>query len=182
MFTELCLNCILPDIEFFVNKRDFPLLKNNETESYDNMFGPNTPLCSHNYPSYLPILGMTTTKDHADIPIPTWEDWTRIVYYDSKKHFPSNIKMYSRGFSNILWSSKKEIAVFRGQSSGIPTTLKDNIRLKFTGHLAKFSDLEEGFGNEFQSKMNDFNQEISSNNFPSTEDAFGTPDDDEMPF
>jgi replicative DNA helicase len=59
----------------------------------------------------------------------------------------------------------------------------DNIRLKFTGHLAKFSDLEEGFGNEFQSKMNtDFNQEISSNNIPSAEDAFGTPDDDGMPF
>jgi replicative DNA helicase len=58
----------------------------------------------------------------------------------------------------------------------------DNIRLKFTGHLAKFSDLEEGFGNEFQSKMNDFNQEISSNNFPTAEDAFGAPDDDGMPF
>lgn len=58
----------------------------------------------------------------------------------------------------------------------------DNIRLKFTGHLAKFSDLEEGFGNEFQSKMNDFNQEISSTNMPSAEDAFGTPDDDGMPF
>ncbi len=58
----------------------------------------------------------------------------------------------------------------------------DNIRLKFTGHLAKFSDLEDGFGNEFQSKMNDFNQEIASNNFPSTKDAFGAPDDDNMPF
>ena len=45
--------------------------------------------------------------------------------------------------------------------------------LKFTGHLAKFSDLEEGFGNEFQSKMNDFNQEIAPDNFPSAADAFG---------
>ena len=58
----------------------------------------------------------------------------------------------------------------------------DNIRLKFTGHLAKFSDLEEGFGNEFQSKMNDFNQEISSDNFPSAQDAFGQAEDDGMPF
>ena len=30
----------------------------------------------------------------------------------------------------------------------------DNIRLKFTGHLAKFSDLEEGVGSKFQSSMN----------------------------
>ncbi len=58
----------------------------------------------------------------------------------------------------------------------------DNIRLKFTGHLAKFSDLEEGFSSEFQSSMNSsFNDEISSNNFPSAEDAFGSSDDD-VPF
>ncbi len=30
----------------------------------------------------------------------------------------------------------------------------ESIRLKFTGHLAQFSDLDEGFGTEFQSKMN----------------------------
>jgi replicative DNA helicase len=58
----------------------------------------------------------------------------------------------------------------------------ENIRLKFTGHLAKFSDLEAGFGNEFQSKMNDFNQEITSGNFPSTQDAFDGVDDGEVPF
>jgi replicative DNA helicase len=54
--------------------------------------------------------------------------------------------------------------------------------LKFTGHLARFSDLDEGFGNEFHSKMNDFNQEISSGNFPSAEDAFGAPDGSDVPF
>ncbi|CAM1347728.1 replicative DNA helicase [Tenacibaculum crassostreae] len=58
----------------------------------------------------------------------------------------------------------------------------DNIRLKFTGHLAKFSDLEEGFSSEFQSSMNTgFNDEVSSNNFASPEDAFG-PSDDDVPF
>lgn len=31
----------------------------------------------------------------------------------------------------------------------------DNIKLKFTGHLAEFSDLEEGFTTSFTSKMND---------------------------
>lgn len=58
----------------------------------------------------------------------------------------------------------------------------DNIRLKFTGHLAKFSDLEENFSNEFQSSMNsDIHTDASSNNFTSPEDAFGT-NDDEVPF
>ena len=130
MFSELCEQFTIPDIEFFLNKRDFPLLKKDETETYDNMFGDNIPLQSHNYPSYLPILGMTTTTDHADIPIPTWEHWTRCVYLQSKKHFPSNIRTYSDNFSNILWTDKKEKAVFRGQSSGINTSIQKNIRLK----------------------------------------------------
>ncbi|WP_299104395.1 replicative DNA helicase [uncultured Tenacibaculum sp.] len=59
----------------------------------------------------------------------------------------------------------------------------DNIRLKFTGHLAKFSDLEEGFSSEFQSSMNSgFNDEASSSNFTSPEDAFGPMGGDDVPF
>ncbi len=63
----------------------------------------------------------------------------------------------------------------------------DNIRLKFTGHLAKFSDLEEGFSSEFQSSMNTF--ESGGLPSPSTEDAFGAPEspsgsdfNDDVPF
>ena len=54
----------------------------------------------------------------------------------------------------------------------------DNIRLKFTGHLAKFSDLEDSFSSEFESKMNaDVNQRIEP------KDAFGTEENDnEVPF
>ncbi len=59
----------------------------------------------------------------------------------------------------------------------------DNIRLKFTGHLAKFSDLEEGFSSEFQSSMNSFNTEGDSNPFISPADAFDAPEeDDDVPF
>ncbi|UMB61241.1 replicative DNA helicase [Lutibacter sp. A80] len=58
----------------------------------------------------------------------------------------------------------------------------ENIRLKFTGHLAQFSNLDEDFGNEFHSKMNN---EISAGSMPSAQDAFGAPDnlnDDDVPF
>jgi replicative DNA helicase len=47
----------------------------------------------------------------------------------------------------------------------------ENIRLKFTGHLAQFSNLDEDFGNEFHSKMN-----IPQSTMTSPQDAFGTPD------
>ncbi|REE81733.1 replicative DNA helicase [Lutibacter oceani] len=58
----------------------------------------------------------------------------------------------------------------------------ENIRLKFTGHLAQFSNLDEDFGNEFHSKMN---SAISAGNMTSPQDAFGAPDnldDGDVPF
>ncbi len=57
----------------------------------------------------------------------------------------------------------------------------ENIRLKFTGHLAQFSNLDEDFGNEFQSKMN----VIPHDSIPSPQDAFDAPDnldDGDVPF
>jgi replicative DNA helicase len=52
----------------------------------------------------------------------------------------------------------------------------DNIKLKFIGHLAQFSNLDEDFGNEFHSKMN----------LPSAQEAFDSPsydiDEDDVPF
>lgn len=58
----------------------------------------------------------------------------------------------------------------------------DNIKMKFIGRLAKFTDLDEGFGTEFQSSMNQ--DAISPGNFASTSDAFGSlsSDDEDVPF
>lgn len=58
----------------------------------------------------------------------------------------------------------------------------DNIRLKFTGHLAKFSDLEEGFSGEFQSSMNSSsdNDPFSGGGGIDPKDAFG--DENDVPF
>ncbi len=56
----------------------------------------------------------------------------------------------------------------------------ENIRLKFTGHLAQFSDLEESFATEFQSKMN---ETIDPQNYQSPNNAFDIiPDDGDVPF
>ena len=56
----------------------------------------------------------------------------------------------------------------------------ENIRLKFIGHLAQFTDLEDSFSTEFESKMNDF----ITPNLPNAEDVFGdeSGDDGDVPF
>jgi len=66
----------------------------------------------------------------------------------------------------------------------------DNIRLKFIGQLGKFDNLDD-FDSpfEFQSKMNEADDNPFSKNLPSADDAFGSsmneefnPDDDNVPF
>ncbi len=58
----------------------------------------------------------------------------------------------------------------------------ENVKLKFTGHLAQFSNLDDDFGSEFQSKMN---VSTSDTVLPSAEEAFGSHDNldnDVVPF
>ena len=121
---QLCQTQKVPDIEFFINKRDFPILKQNRTEPYESLFPTlNTPLQSHSYSNYLPILSMSTTKEFADIPIPTHDCWntTSVI-------------------SNISWDDKINKCVFRGSSTGKGTTIHNNIRLKLA-----YMDLTNSF-------------------------------------
>lgn len=130
MFQELCKHKKIPDVEFFVNRRDSPLLRHDLCESYDNMFGDNVPLVSHLYETYTPILSMNTTDAHADIPIPTWDDWARVCF-DEGKYFPRMPNHYGQQM-NLDWDSKIKTAMFRGSSTGYGTNVETNPRLKIS--------------------------------------------------
>jgi replicative DNA helicase len=63
----------------------------------------------------------------------------------------------------------------------------ESIRLKFIGHLGKFENLDDfdtPFRGEFHSKMNAAANDdtFKADNFPSTSDAFDTPEGDGVPF
>ena len=129
MLNTLCETRKIPDIEFFMNRRDFPQLKKDGTEAYEHLFGDNKPLLSHNYDQYSPLLSMVTTKNHADIPIPTGEDWARISSQEGK--FFSDCKDYPKPDNFLIkWSDRKPTAVFRGASTGCGVTIDTNMRLK----------------------------------------------------
>lgn len=129
MLLTLCQERSVPDGEYFINKRDFPILKKNRTETYDCIYGNDTPLLSHSYHKYCPILGMTTTEAHADIAIPTWDDWARVMF-PSGKYFGKDFLSYPDPFV-ANYQDKKDTAVFRGASTGLGTTVDDNPRLYF---------------------------------------------------
>lgn len=131
MLVTLCKHRTVPDCEFFVNKRDFPILSLYGHEPYDALIPARTPLFSHACSSYLPILGMTTKEDFADIPIPTWEDWCRCSYQHDERLFAKHFKVYDK-MPDIPWIEKYPTVIFRGTSTGLGTNVSDNPRLFFS--------------------------------------------------
>lgn len=135
MLEELCAKRQIPDIEFFVNRRDFPILTRDGTEPYNNIWdSEKKPLVSHNYPQYAPILSMSITSRYADVLMPTWEDWIRVQSYEDK-WFPKSCRTYKESFTTP-WSEKKSTAVFRGGTTGCGVTIDTNMRLKLA-YLSK---------------------------------------------
>ena len=116
----------LPDLEFFVNRRDALVLRTNGTEPYTHMFGANQPLLSHHYDTYAPILSMCGHADFADIPIPTWADWGRVCA--PGKYFTNvNAAIVP---PVIPWDQKRDTAVFRGASTGFGLNARTNPRIR----------------------------------------------------
>lgn len=121
MLQALCAERDIPDIEFFVNRRDFPMLSKKGCEPYDHIFdADNIPLKSHAFAKYAPILSMVTTDRHADIPIPTHEDWARLASEQNILYEPDR-RDYRYEFE-LEWDKKRTCAVFRGASTGCGVT------------------------------------------------------------
>jgi serine/threonine protein kinase len=144
MLETLCKSRKIPDIEFFINRRDFPVLTKDWTEPYNNIWDTkDKPLISHNYSKYVPILSMATSNRYADIAIPTYDDWARV---QKPNFFPEYAKIYPKNNYwyefNKNWEKKKPIAVFRGSSTGCGVTIETNPRLKlaYMSHLGEVDE------------------------------------------
>ena len=129
MLETLCATRKLPDMEFFINRRDFPVITKNGTEPYINMWGTDKkPLISHDYKKYIPILSMSKTDHFADVLMILWEDWIRVSSMEGK-FFPNMCRIYNDEFKTE-WKDKTPTAIFRGASTGCGVTIDSNPRLK----------------------------------------------------
>jgi hypothetical protein len=142
MITTLCKERVVPDIELFINKRDFPLITKSDYEPYEHIYDmDNFRLTTHKYNKYSPILSMVTSQKHADIPIPTHEDWARICSQE-EKFFAPECRDYRYNFSKP-WDERLPTAVFRGASTGCGVTVETNPRLKVS-FLSTISPIDKG--------------------------------------
>lgn len=113
----------IKDTAFFVNRKDFPILKRDGTEPYDHIYGPNTPLVSHKYDKYAPIYSLSSIPSiFQDKLLPTDDCWEIItsLYIPPKCKNP-----YIFDKSVIPWNKKRQVAVFRGSATGCYTDLRN---------------------------------------------------------
>lgn len=125
---ETCLNKKIKDIDFFINKKDIPILKRDLTEPLDKIWG-KIPLISHKYKQYAPILSQSTTEKYFDKAMVNSDDWDLIT----QKYFvPICKNNYIQKLNYIKWKDRKATAIFRGSATGCGMTTDDNQRLKIS--------------------------------------------------
>jgi len=162
LLNELLKYRKIPDVTFFLNLRDFPILKEDLTEPYEDIYNSKTKKMDKKYinKNYTPILSRSKTDKHADILLPTEDDILRI----SNKIFPDKCNTgytkSSRLDIETNWSKKIDKAIFMGQATGCGITLKDNMRLKAADMSLKYPEhlvagitgwnkrLKKSFGNK----------------------------------
>lgn len=118
MLEATCHHHYVPDVEFFINKRD----------------SPQMPI--HVASGKIPVLSFYGGNDFADVMIPTtecWESCRNVIYPSSAHHrgtyFPGHVRDF-RSICMVPWEKRIPTAVFRGVATGKGTTVMTNQRLR----------------------------------------------------
>ena len=132
----------LPNVDFFLNKRDFPLLHKERLKAYTHLYShlgvvqqtpdPYVDSDEMHTPAFAPLFSMTTTRQHADTAVPTWEDWCRVAYQYDGRLFDKEYRAYPDDPAfRVPFADRKPTAIFRGASTGLGCQLRNNPRLYY---------------------------------------------------
>lgn len=152
MIVELCKEKQINDCIFFMNVRDFPVLRTDRKHPYTSITNKSIP--EKYKQDFCPIFSTASGNAYDDIPLLTPDDWTRV----SNKYYPERcINNYiDQKEINIEWKDKKPIAFFRGASSGCGMTFDNNMRLRLIQIAKEYPDL-------FNVGITSFNKRLKKN-------------------
>jgi hypothetical protein len=128
-----CKDNKVSDVEFFINRRDNPMIRRNLTEPYFDIFDDmNHPMVSHKYTNYTPILSTCGSTLFADFMIPTEDD----IKLASQKYFPNRCDNdYINSTNSPQWNTRTPTVIFRGGGTGCGVDIDSNQRLMLA-HLS----------------------------------------------
>ena len=155
MIETLLKERTIPNVEFFLNDRDFPILKKDYTEPYNHLFDSDKVKIEKEYQfkKMCPIFSKSATDKYADILMPTNDDWIMA----SNKYFSSGCSNSYHKTSwdkiNTTWDTKKSICIFRGSATGCGITLETNMRLKAADLSLDYPDLLDAAITNWKARM-----------------------------
>ena len=155
MITELLTERKIPDVEFFINDRDFPILKKDLTEPYNHLFNSENVKIEEQYQfkKMCPIFSKSITDKYADILIPTNDEWVMF----SNKYFIGECSnsYHKKEWDKIItkWDEKKNICIFRGSATGCGITLENNNRLKAADISIDYPELLDAGITDWKARM-----------------------------
>jgi hypothetical protein len=143
LIEEVCNRRFVPDICFFMNPRDYPVLKKNLDHPYDLIYrsaGKQVPKIQK---PKIPILSQSATDEYDDIIIPNEDDINRLLCNNSE-HSDQN---KDQNNIELNWENKKNIAIFRGSATGAGITKESNQRIKLASMKNEILDVALTGGN-----------------------------------
>ena len=144
MLETLVKERVVPDVEFFINDRDFPILKKDFTEPYNHIFDSNKVKIEkiYQFKKMAPLFSKSITDDFADLLLPSNDEWEMAA--SNKFFLPGCSDGYHKTQIekwNYNWKSKKSICVFRGGATGCGTRIDNNMRLKAADIAVDYPDI-----------------------------------------
>lgn len=150
MLEELCASRDVPDTEFFINRRDFPVITTDGLyEPYNHIYGTTKYLIRDNknnnddsclsdtrHKKFAPVFSMSKSERYDDMLFPTYDDWARVKSIDDSVCFPPSAREYTDDAFETNWDVKVPTAVFRGSSTGAGVTVDTNARLRIA-HMSQ---------------------------------------------
>ena len=116
----------LPDVDIFINKRDYPHLRRDGGEPYSRFTGQDE-LVRERYRAYAPILSFYGGTDFADLLMPLTEDW---------KLTAAPLPPVDHG----AFMRAAAVAVWRGSATGYGITPESNPRLQLWAYARAHPD------------------------------------------
>jgi hypothetical protein len=161
MLEELLKERIIPDIEFFINDRDFPILKKDLTEPYDHLFDSDSIKIEDEFQvkKMAPIFSKSVTADFADILIPTNDEWTMMSNHYFTDSCSDSYHKEAWSKINLDWSKKRDVCIFRGSATGCGNTIENNMRLKAADMSIDFPDLLDAGITNWKARMKKYKGE-----------------------